>query len=223
MQTVIDHELARLMGNAEPKVTREELAEMIKQDNKENSSKTEGLQEIAANIGRTLEAFDPIAWLKDIAEKIRQRIQETDKLSALRVKSNAIRTVTGAAATRTVTGAANNHSVKQIVSMYHSGGIVGNVTRLKSTEIFAKLLKGEFVATPQMMNKFLNYTLPTITSAGGRTEINSPLISIHCDSVTQESLPRLEEIVNEAVRTIKKQFDDGLGRAGYHKTVKQII
>ena len=112
---------------------------------------------------------------------------------------------------------------EKVAPTYHSGGIVGDMTRLKSTELFAKLLKGEFVATPQMMNRFMTSTLPTIASNGGNTEINAPLISIQCDNVTQESLPRLEEIVNEAVKTIKKQFDDGLGRAGYHKTVKQMI
>lgn len=109
------------------------------------------------------------------------------------------------------------------IPKFHSGGIAGDTTRLKSTEMFAKLLKGEFVATPQMMNQFMTSTLPAIASRGGSTEINAPLINIQCDNVTQESLPRLEEIVNEAVKTIKRQFDDGLGRAGYHKTVKQII
>lgn len=111
-------------------------------------------------------------------------------------------------------------------SIYHSGGIVGDTARLKSTELFAKLLKGEFVATPQMMKQFMTSTLPEIASSGmsgGTNEFNAPLISIQCDNVTQESLPGLKEIVDDAVKQIKKQFDDGLGRAGFHKTVKQIV
>ena len=112
---------------------------------------------------------------------------------------------------------------EKIAPTYHSGGIVGDMTRLKSTEMFAKLLKGEFVATPRMMNKFMTSTLPTIASNGGNTEINAPLISIQCDNVTQESLPRLEEIVNEAVKTIKKQLDSGMSRTGYKRQATKLL
>ncbi|MBR6051911.1 MAG: hypothetical protein IKP68_12025 [Clostridia bacterium] len=109
---------------------------------------------------------------------------------------------------------------------HHSGGFVGGVAGLKSSEVFAKLLKGEFVATPQMMKRFMTSTLPELArsgASGGSNEFNAPLISIQCDNVTQESLPGLKEIVEDAVKQIKKQFDDGLGRAGFHKTVKQIV
>ena len=109
---------------------------------------------------------------------------------------------------------------------YHSGGVVGNTPGLKTTEMFAKLLKGEFVATPQMMKRFMTSTLPELArsgASGGSNEFNAPLISIQCDNVTQESLPGLKEIVEDAVKQIKKQLDDGLGRAGFHKTVKQIV
>ena len=112
---------------------------------------------------------------------------------------------------------------EKVPPTYHSGGIVGDMTRLKSTELFAKLLKGEFVATPQMMNRFMTSTLPTIASNGGNTEINAPLISIQCDNVTQESLPRLEEIVNEAVKTIKKQLDSGMSRTGYKRQATKLL
>jgi TP901 family phage tail tape measure protein len=107
-------------------------------------------------------------------------------------------------------------------SSYHTGGIVGEVAKLKSTETFAKLLKGEFVATPQMMHRFMNTTLPEIASSNSSNEFNAPLINIQCENVTQETLPKLESIVKEAVTQIKRQFEGGLGRAGYHKTVKQI-
>ena len=105
----------------------------------------------------------------------------------------------------------------------HSGGIVGDFTRLKSTETFAKLLKGEFVATPAMMERFMNQTLPNLAASGGGNEFNAPLVSIQCENVTQESLPKLKQIVNDAVKEIKRQFDDGLTRAGYHKTVNKIV
>lgn len=110
-----------------------------------------------------------------------------------------------------------------VMEIKHGGGIVGDFTRLKSTETFAKLLKGEFVATPAMMERFMNQTLPNLAVSGGGNEFNAPLVSIQCESVTQESLPKLKQIVNDAVKEIKRQFDDGLTRAGYHKTVNKIV
>lgn len=110
-----------------------------------------------------------------------------------------------------------------VMEIKHGGGIVGDFTRLKSTETFAKLLKGEFVATPAMMERFMNQTLPNLAVSGGGNEFNAPLVSIQCDNVTQESLPKLKQIVNDAVKEIKRQFDDGLTRAGYHKTVNKIV
>lgn len=109
---------------------------------------------------------------------------------------------------------------------HHSGGFVGGVAGLKSSEVFAKLLKGEFVATPQMMKRFMTSTLPELAysgASGGSNEFNAPLINIQCDNVTQESLPGLKEIVNDAVKEIKKQLDGGLGRAGYRKPANQIV
>lgn len=110
-----------------------------------------------------------------------------------------------------------------VMEIKHGGGIVGDFTRLKSTETFAKLLKGEFVATPAMMERFMNQTLPNLAVSGGGNEFNAPLVSIQCENVTQESLPKLKQIVNDAVKEIKRQFDDGLTRAGYHKTVNKIV
>lgn len=109
------------------------------------------------------------------------------------------------------------------IAQYHSGGLVGGSASLKPSEAFAKLLKGEFVATPNMMRKFINTTLPDIASMGKGNEFNAPLINIQCDNVTQDSLPKLKEIVNEAVNQIKRQLDGGLTRAGYKKAVNQII
>lgn len=108
--------------------------------------------------------------------------------------------------------------------LYHSGGIVGNIATLKSTEEFAKLLKGEFVATPSMMQRFMGQTLPEMVSSPNKTnEFNAPLIAIQCDNVTQESLPRLEEIIDGAVQKIKKELDSGMSRSGYKKQVSKMI
>ena len=102
------------------------------------------------------------------------------------------------------------------VGTYHSGGFVGD---LKSNETFAKLLNGEFVATPQQMDNFINKTLPTIVQGGnGATiEYNSPLISIQCENVTEDSLPKLKDLVDEAVRRVGQEMESALSRTGYKK------
>ena len=103
--------------------------------------------------------------------------------------------------------------------VYHTGGIVGGVATLASTEEFAKLLKGEFVSTPVQMKRFMEETLPQIVNYanGGGNEFNAPLIEILCENVTSESLPELERVVNEAVKEIKKQLDSGMSRTGYKR------
>ena len=104
---------------------------------------------------------------------------------------------------------------------YHSGGLVGDIASLSSSEEFAKLLKGEFVSTPAQMKRFMEETLPRIanyTATGGTNEFNAPLIEILCESVTSESLPELKRIVEEAVKELQKQLDSGMSRTGFKRT-----
>ena len=105
--------------------------------------------------------------------------------------------------------------------VYHSGGLVGDITTLSSSEEFAKLLKGEFVSTPAQMKRFMEETLPKIanySATGGSNEFNAPLIEVTCESVTTEALPELERIVNEAVKEIKRELDSGMSRTGFKRT-----
>lgn len=111
------------------------------------------------------------------------------------------------------------HSFKPVYK-FHSGGIVGDMSPLYNTEVFAKLLQGEFVSTPAQMKRFMEDTLPKIanySATGGANEFNAPLIEILCENVTSESLPELERVVNEAVKEIKKQLDSGMSRTGYKR------
>lgn len=106
-------------------------------------------------------------------------------------------------------------------SSYHTGGFVGDETSLKSNEEYAKLLKGEFVSTPAQMEHFMKDTFPGLVASiqqGGGLEINSPLIKIDCGSVTKDSLPELEEIVNAATKKVINKMNDALTRSGYKKT-----
>lgn len=108
---------------------------------------------------------------------------------------------------------------KRIAPVYHNGGFVGGTVLLKSNEEFAKLLKGEFVSTPEQINVFMRKTLPSIANQtkGAIIEYNSPLIEIKCDNVTEDSLPKLNDIVNKAVEKIKKDMTGALSRTGYRK------
>lgn len=109
---------------------------------------------------------------------------------------------------------------------YHTGGFVGGVPDLKNNEEFAKLLKGEFVSTPAQMKRFMEETLPALVGfspSGGNNEFNAPLVSIHCESVTQESLPELRDIVNSAVKEIQTQLDEGMARVGRKSKLKNFI
>ncbi|MBR2399808.1 MAG: hypothetical protein IKA96_07620 [Alistipes sp.] len=113
------------------------------------------------------------------------------------------------------------HSFKPVYQLqkYHTGGFVGGLSAMSSNEEFAKLLKGEFVSTPTQMKRFMEDTLPQIVNYAnsGGNEFNAPLIEILCESVTSESLPELERVVNEAVKEIKKQLDSGMSRTGYKR------
>lgn len=109
---------------------------------------------------------------------------------------------------------------RKYVGKYHTGGLVGGVTSLQSNEEFAKLMKGEFVSTPKQMETFMKKTLPNLMQGrqGGATiNNNSPLIEIKCGEIDRDSLPRLRELVNQAVAKIEKNMESALTRTGYKK------
>ena len=110
---------------------------------------------------------------------------------------------------------------------YHSGGLVGGVARLKSDEEFAKLLDGEFVSTPSQMRRFMQRTLPNMMSVANSHNgviCNAPLVAITCGSVTEETLPKLQQLVNEASKKIKSDIDSVFARTGFkHRTNKFSI
>lgn len=107
------------------------------------------------------------------------------------------------------------------VEEHHSGGFVGNISALKSNEAFAKLLKGEFVSTPKQMDEFMRKTLPAMVmreSGGGATiNNNSPLVEINCGSVDDDTLPKLKDLVNQAVKQIEHNMESALHRTGFKK------
>ena len=111
-----------------------------------------------------------------------------------------------------------------VYKKYHSGGIVGGYPLSDTTEEFAKLLKGEVVATPSQMKTFMEKTLPSaVSSTASGNEFNAPLIEIQCGSVTTESLPKLETVIKEAVKEVKRQLDGGMSRVGYKRPTSKLL
>lgn len=112
-------------------------------------------------------------------------------------------------------------ALKRATGMYHTGGLVGDFSELKSNEEFAKLLKGEFVSTPKQMDDFMRKTLPAMVmreSGGGATiNNNSPLVEINCGSVDDDTLPKLKDLVNQAVKQIEHNMESALHRTGFKK------
>lgn len=103
---------------------------------------------------------------------------------------------------------------------YHSGGFVDDYSKLQSNEVFAKLLRGEFVSTPAQMDRFINETLPKVAShqnGDATINYNSPLVEIKCGTVSDDTLPKLNDMVNKAVEKIKKDMSSALSRTGYRK------
>lgn len=121
-------------------------------------------------------------------------------------------------------GVGNNNgweALKRATGMYHSGGLVGDMSTLKSSEEFAKLLKGEFVSTPKQMDVFMKKTLPAMVASGsdGGAVIthNAPLVEIKCGDIDEDTLPKLRTLVDQAVTKIEKNMESALSRTGYKK------
>ena len=97
---------------------------------------------------------------------------------------------------------------------HHSGvnaGPVGNKF-LTGTEEFIKVLKGELVVTPDQMNSFVNYKLPSMLSSssystvnnGGDIHITMPL-SVG-GSLDASTLPQIKGIIEDAVKKLNKNL-----------------
>lgn len=91
---------------------------------------------------------------------------------------------------------------------YHTGGFAGG---LESNEIFAKLLKGEYVATEKQMDNFLKNVLPSIGAnmpkysnryGSQNITVNMP-ITVE-GNMDKTVIPQLDEISNKVIDNINK-------------------
>ena len=88
------------------------------------------------------------------------------------------------------------------VPSYDDGGIVSGISTSRSGAVFAKLLKGEFVATDDMMRNFINRTSPKISSTiknDSNVSISMP-ISV-TGNLDRTVLPDLEKMVLKTVNS----------------------
>jgi chromosome segregation ATPase len=109
----------------------------------------------------------------------------------------------------------------EIVEQHHGGEFAG---KLKSNEVFSKLLKGEYVATEGQMSNFMGNILPRIANQptgtsikNGETNISMP---IHVEGNLDKSvLPDLEKMMN---KTFEK-MNAALMSRGYKRSTDQVL
>jgi len=93
-----------------------------------------------------------------------------------------------------------------LIEEHHAGNFAGN---LNSNEVFAKLLKGEYVATEGQMDKFLKQTMPAITNAAVNKSAQGASISVNMPitvegNLDKEVIPDIDKIADKVVNTITK-------------------
>lgn len=90
---------------------------------------------------------------------------------------------------------------------YHDGGFVGGSPSISKSEEYAKLMKGEFVATPNMMSNFIDNTLPKLAGSknGGDTfNIDKMVEIVVTGNLDKTIVPEIKEVVFKAINDIMK-------------------
>lgn len=110
-----------------------------------------------------------------------------------------------------------------LVESHHDGDFAGG---LNSNEVFAKLLKGEYVATESQMERFLSKTLPTLMGANLRIQPNAVNTEISLSmpinvegNMDKSVIADIEVIANRAVEKINRQ----VASMGHIRTSNQFI
>jgi hypothetical protein len=92
------------------------------------------------------------------------------------------------------------------VETHHNGNAAGGVPKIKESEVFAKLLKGEVVATESQMKNFINNTLPALsTNISGGTNIGNIQLSFNiAGDLDRSVVPDIKNIITETLMDITK-------------------
>lgn len=91
----------------------------------------------------------------------------------------------------------DRYDLMNAVSTHHSGGIVGGLPKIKESEQYAKLLKGEVVANDDQMKTFINTTLPNlVANFAGNSGIPNVEMNFNVEgNLDKTVLPELKEVI----------------------------
>ena len=128
--------------------------------------------------------------------------------SAINTTYSKLRDLIGAWAFTNGLGAFNTYNT---VQPYHDGGFAGGMPTLPESEVYAKLLKGEYVATEGDMYNFIHKTLPAIagTSLDSRS-IGNISINFDVENLDRAAIPDVKNMVTKAL-------NDTLVEAGFKR------
>lgn len=118
-----------------------------------------------------------------------------------------------------------NPKTGAIVDQYHTGGIVSDSPKLKTTETMAKLLKGELVSTEPQIEKFMKITLPTMIGMNGVAQSGGITISMPMTfegNVDESVLPDLKNFVKHTVDTAIGQLNNAMKQKGQVRNARAI-
>ena len=97
-----------------------------------------------------------------------------------------------------------------LIESHHEGDFAGG---LQSNEVFAKLLKGEYVATEHQMDNFLRNVLPSIgsnmpkvTSNIGGQNINVSMPITVEGNLDKSVIPDIKNIANQVIAEINRSL-----------------
>jgi hypothetical protein len=92
------------------------------------------------------------------------------------------------------------------IENHHNGNVAGGLPKIKESEVFAKLLKGEVVATESQMKNFINNTLPALsTNISGGTNIGNIQLSFNiAGDLDRSVVPDIKNIITETLMDITK-------------------
>ena len=171
------------------------------------------LEEELANVTRELENIH-----YDQSVETQKNALDTEYANMEKVINDAIRQIEGIQASSLSEFATKLSQVlSQVPAMtniptYHTGteqGAVGSSSfKLKSNEIFAKLLRGELVSTPEQADNFVSNVLPQIASAtpsmsSGDVSISMPInVAGSLDKSVIPDLNRLTDKVLERIQEV---------------------
>ena len=182
----------------------------------------QAIKESSTNIDITIEGFEPIEIETEEEDKP-ESTEDTKKPSTSNLPKPGASVITDNRGQLPIAGGGGINQWSHLIAqshIYHDGGFVGGSAGLKSNEEFAKLMKTEFVSTPKQISNFMSKTLPAIAGYGTAAHFNAPLVSIQCDTMTEETYPKVKAMVDQAVNKVKDQIDSVFSRTGYRNPTK---